>query len=324
MSKKYLLTGGAGFVGSHLAEELLAQGHKVHVIDDLSTGRAENLDPLKPNPNFSYTIDTINNVPVLQELVDRCDTVYHLAAAVGVKLIVESPVRTIETNIHGTEVLLHAASKKNKKVFIFSTSECYGKNENVPFSEDMDMVFGNTTRGRWAYACSKAIDEFLALSYWKERKLPTVVIRLFNTVGPRQVGHYGMVVPNFVQRALEGKPLQVFGDGKQSRCFGHVKDIVGALIQLDFKDEAIGQVYNIGNSEEISIEDLAKAVIALVDPKLGIEYVPYSKAYEEGFEDMRRRVPDLSKIAALIGYKPKLSLQDILKDVIAEKRAGLR
>ncbi|MFC1588157.1 NAD-dependent epimerase/dehydratase family protein [Planctomycetota bacterium] len=322
MGTKYLLTGGAGFIGSHLAEELLHRGHQVHVIDDLSTGNMDNIKHLKSNPDFSYTIDTIENEPLMAELVDGCDVIYHLAAAVGVFLIVESPVRTIETNIHGTEVVLQMANKKKKKVFIFSTSECYGKNTNEKFSEDMDMVFGNTTMGRWAYACSKAIDEFLALSYWKEKKLPVVVLRLFNTVGPRQVGHYGMVVPRFVQRALAGKDLKVFGDGKQSRCFAHVKDVIQAIADLDQKPEAIGSVINIGNDQEISIEDLANMVIAKINPELKIRYVPYSEAYEEGFEDMRRRVPDLSNIRKLIGYQPKYDIDMILDDVIEHIRSG--
>jgi UDP-glucose 4-epimerase len=313
---KALITGGAGFIGSHLAEELLEQGHSVYLIDDLSTGGIENIEHLKNRKGFNYTIDTILNPSVTAELVDKCDVVFHLAAAVGVMLIVESPVRTIETNIKGTEAILLHANKKKKKVIIASTSEVYGKSDQKSFREDNDLILGPTTKSRWSYACSKAIDEFLALAYWKEKNLPVVVIRLFNIVGPRQTGRYGMVIPRFVKQALLNHPITVFGDGKQSRCFSHVKDIVSALVKLSQTDEAVGEVINIGSDNEISIEELAKRIKALTKSKSKIQYIPYSDAYEEGFEDMMRRVPDLGKIKKLIGHKPKNSLDDILKDVI--------
>ena len=317
-----LITGGAGFVGSHLAEALLARGDTVHVLDNLSTGAIENIEHLKANPRFHYVVDTVMNERVMAELVDRVHVVFHLAAAVGVKLIVESPVNTIETNVHGTEMVLKTANKKKKKVLIASTSEVYGKSEDVPFREDADLVMGATTKGRWSYACSKAIDEFLALAYWKEKKLPVVVFRLFNTVGPRQTGRYGMVVPNFVKQALLGHPITVYGDGKQSRCFTYVSDVVDALVKLADHPDAVGQVFNIGNDhEEVTILDLAHRVKARTLSKSAIEMVPYDKAYEEGFEDMPRRVPDLAKIRALIGYQPKVHLDEIL-DRVAEYFTG--
>src|SRR3954451_8600992 len=250
---RVLITGGAGFVGSHLSEALLDRGDEVFVLDDLSTGSIENISHLKSQPRFHYTIDTVTNEPVLAELIDRCDIVVHLAAAVGVKLIVEQPVHTIETNVHGTEVVLKIANKKKKLVLIASTSEVYGKSVDVPFREDADLVLGATSKHRWAYACSKMIDEFLALAYWKERKLPVIIVRLFNTVGPRQTGQYGMVIPNFVQQALAGRPITVFGDGRQSRSFTHVTDVVGALLKLVNEPKAIGQVINLGNVEEVTI-----------------------------------------------------------------------
>ncbi|MBI4837988.1 MAG: GDP-mannose 4,6-dehydratase [Nitrospirae bacterium] len=313
---KALITGGAGFIGSHLAEELLEQGHEVYLIDDLSTGSIENIEHLKNRKGFNYTIDTILNPSITAELVDKCDVVFHLAAAVGVMLIVESPVRTIETNIKGTEAILLHANKKKKKVIIASTSEVYGKSDQKSFREDGDLILGPTTKSRWSYACSKAIDEFLALAYWKEKNLPVVVIRLFNIVGPRQTGRYGMVIPRFVKQALLNHPITVFGDGKQSRCFSHVKDTVRALVKLSRTDEAVGEVINIGSDDEISIEELAKRIKTLTKSKSKIQYIPYSDAYEEGFEDMMRRVPDLGKIKKLIGHKSKHSLDDILKDVI--------
>jgi UDP-glucose 4-epimerase len=318
----YLITGGAGFIGSHLAEALLAKKHHVTVIDDLSTGSIRNIQPLKKNKNFNYVIDTVMNKSLLCELVDDCQTVFHLAAAVGVKLIVESPVRTIETNIRGTENVLECANKKRRKVIITSTSEVYGKGAHIPFREDGDLLLGSTDKGRWSYACSKAIDEFLALAYWKEKKLPVVIVRLFNTVGPKQTGQYGMVVPTFVKQALMGHPITVYGDGKQRRCFTHVRDAVKALIALSDEPKAVGQVFNIGNSEEISIEDLAKMVKDMTRSKSSIQKVPYNKAYEEGFEDMSRRVPDISKVKRVIGYKPACSLDDILTDVINYSRNG--
>lgn len=313
---KALITGGAGFIGSHLAEELLNNGHQVFLIDDLSTGSIDNIEHLKNHKGFSYTIDTILNAPVLAELIDKCDVVFHMAAAVGVMLIVESPVRTIETNIKGTEAVLMHANKKKKKVIIASTSEVYGKSDQKTFKEDGDLVLGPTTKGRWSYACSKAIDEFLALAYWKEKKLPVVITRLFNVVGPRQTGRYGMVIPRLVKQALQNKPITVFGDGKQSRCFAHVKDAVGAILKLSATEKAIGEVINLGSDEEISIEELAKKIKEAARSKSEIRYIPYSEAYEEGFEDMRRRVPDLAKIKKLIGYKSKYSLDNIIKDVI--------
>ncbi len=313
---KFLITGGAGFVGSHLAGALLDRGDEVYAIDNLSTGSIENIEHLKEHPRFHYTIDTILNEPVAAELVDRVDVVFHLAAAVGVRLIVESPVHTIETNVHGTETILTLANKKKKKVLIASTSEVYGKNANVPFREDSDLVMGPTTKGRWSYACSKAIDEFLALAYFKEKKLPVVIVRLFNTVGPRQTGQYGMVIPTFVKQALSGRSITVFGDGSQSRCFTDVSDVVQGLAELAVHPGAEGEVFNIGTEHEITILDLAKKVKKMTGSKADIVFVPYEKAYEEGFEDMPRRVPDISKIQGLIGYRPSLTLEQTLQRVI--------
>jgi UDP-glucose 4-epimerase len=313
---KVLITGGAGFVGSHLADALLGRGDTVHVLDNLSTGSIENIEHLKTSPRFHYAIDSVMNEPLLAELVDRVDVVVHLAAAVGVRLIVESPVNTIETNVHGTEMVLKAANKKKKKVLLASTSEVYGKSNEVPFHEDANLVLGATTKGRWSYACSKAIDEFLALAYHKEKHLPVVVFRLFNTVGPRQTGRYGMVIPNFVRAAILGHPLQVHGTGEQSRCFTYIADVVGALIALAENEKAVGEVINIGNDrEEISMIDLARRVLARTGSKSAIEIVPYEKAYEAGFEDMPRRVPDLTKVRGLIGYEPKVHLDEILDRV---------
>ncbi len=315
-----LITGGAGFIGSHLAEALLAAGHRVTVIDNLSTGSIQNIEPLKAQAGFKYVVGDITNEPLLAELVDDCDVVFHLAAAVGVKLIVESPVRTIETNVHGTEVVLKHANKKKKLVIIASTSEVYGKSTDVPFHEDADLVLGPTPKHRWAYACSKAIDEFLALAYWKERKLPVVIVRFFNTVGPRQTGRYGMVIPNFVRQALAGQPITVHGDGSQTRSFCHVRDVVGALLRLMDEPRAVGEVFNVGNSQEISIMALAERVRALTASGSPIVTIPYDQAYESGFEDMPRRVPDLSKIHGLIGYEPRTDLDAILADVIDDFR----
>ena len=317
---KALITGGAGFIGSHLAEELLARGHDAHVLDNLSTGSMENVAHLKGRSGFSYTIDSVTNESLLAELIDQCDVVFHLAAAVGVKLIVEQPVHTIETNVHGTEVVLKHANKKKKLVFIASTSEVYGKSTDVPFREGADLVLGATVRHRWAYACSKAIDEFLALAYWKERKLPVVVVRLFNTVGPRQTGQYGMVLPTFVRQALAGQPITVFGDGTQSRSFTYVVDVVDALIKLADEPKAVGEVFNIGNTEEVSISALAERVRILTSSTSSIQYIPYDEAYEAGFEDMPRRVPDISKIQALIDYQPRLGLDDIIGTVVEHMR----
>ena len=313
---RILITGGAGFIGSHLAEHLLELGHSVYIIDNLSTGQIENVLHLKPQPRFQCTIESIMNIPVTAELVDLCDVVFHAAAAVGVRLIVESPVRTIETNIRGTEIILQLAAKKRKKVVIFSTSEVYGKASKVPFSEDDDLVLGPTSRGRWSYACSKAIDEFLALAYFREKGLPVAVVRLFNTVGPRQTGRYGMVLPTFARQALESQDLTVFGDGSQSRCFSHVSDIVGALARLVDCEEAIGGVFNIGNDEEITIAGLAEKVIQLSGSPSKIRLIPYDQAYAVGFEDMPRRVPDLSRIRATIGYEPRMDLNSIVRSVV--------
>jgi UDP-glucose 4-epimerase len=311
-----LITGGSGFIGSHLSEALLDRGDEVLVLDDLSTGAIDNIAHLKGRRGFEYFIDSVENEPLLAELIDRSDVVFHFAAAVGVKLIVEQPVRTIETNVHGTEVVLKHANKKKKLVVIASTSEVYGKSLEVPFREDADLVLGPTPKHRWAYACSKAIDEFLALAYWKEKKLPVIIIRLFNTVGPRQTGRYGMVIPNFVRQALAGEPITVFGDGRQSRSFTHVADVVDALIRLMAEPAAIGQVINIGSGEEISIGALADRVRTLCESKSPIRFVPYDEAYEAGFEDMPRRVPDLTKVKEMIGYRPRHSLDDILVHVI--------
>ena len=315
-----LITGGAGFIGSHLAEALLAGGHQVLILDNLSTGSIDNIAHLKGRPGFEYFIDTVNNEGLLAELIDRSDVVFHLAAAVGVKLIVEQPVHTIETNVHGTEVVLKHANKKKKLVVIASTSEVYGKSEDVPFREDSDLVLGPTPKHRWAYACSKAIDEFLALAYWKERKLPVIIVRFFNTVGPRQTGRYGMVIPNFVRQALAGEAITVFGDGTQSRSFTHVSDVVGALLKLVVEPQAIGQVINVGNTEEVTIRALAERVRELAGSSSPIKSVPYDEAYESGFEDMPRRVPDLSKVRAMIGYAPKFGLDDILIQIIESFR----
>ena len=311
-----LITGGAGFIGSHLAEALLERGDEVYVIDDLSTGSIQNIEALKKHPRFHYVIDSILNAPLLAEVMDPCDTVFHLAASVGVRLIVESPVRTIETNIRGTEAVLAAANKKKKRVLVASTSEVYGKSDKLPYNEEDDLVLGPTHKGRWSYACSKAIDEFLSLAYWKEKKLPTIVVRLFNTVGPRQTGQYGMVVPTFVRQALLGHRLTVFGDGSQRRCFCDVSDVVGALIKLAAQDAAIGRVFNIGGIEEVTIVDLAQRVKEKTRSQSEIVRIPYSEAYEEGFEDMLRRIPDIGRINALIGYEPSKTLDQILDRVI--------
>ncbi len=319
---KVLITGGAGFIGSHLSDTYIERGDEVFVLDDLSTGSIDNIQYLKKHPRFHYTIDSVHKAHLVAELVDECDVVFHLAAAVGVKLIVESPVRTIETNVHGTEVVLAQANKKKKKVLIASTSEVYGLSTHVPFREDGHLVMGATTKGRWSYACSKAIDEFLALAYWREKKLPTVVVRLFNTVGPRQTGQYGMVIPTFVKQALAGQPITVFGDGTQTRCFGYVGDVVSALIKLMEQPRAVGQVFNIGSTEEVSIAELAEMVKVLTDSSSEIVFVPYAEAYEAGFEDMPRRVPDIAKVAALIGYRPSRTLEEILQSVIAYYRTN--
>jgi UDP-glucose 4-epimerase len=314
---RYLITGGAGFIGSHLAERLLDRSEQVVLLDNLSTGSMENIRHLKGSGNLQYHLDGIENRQLLAELVDDADIVVHFAAAVGVKLIVESPVRTIETNVNGTQLVLEAASKKKKLVLLASTSEVYGKNTQVPFHEDADLVLGPTTKGRWSYAASKALDEFLALSYWKEKKQPVIVVRFFNTVGPRQTGRYGMVLPNFVQRALKNEPIEVYGDGKQSRCFCDVRDTIEALLRLFPLDRAIGEVINIGNTEEVTIEDLARQVKQRTGSSSSIEYIPYDKAYEPGFEDMMRRVPAIDKLHSLTGFRPQTTLPEIIDRVSA-------
>jgi len=319
---KAFITGGAGFIGSHLAERLLEDGHEVIVLDNLSTGSIDNIAHLKGRSGFSYTIDSVTNESLLAELLDRSDVVFHLAAAVGVKLIVEQPVHTIETNVHGTEVVLKHANKKKKLVFIASTSEVYGKSTDIPFREAADLVLGPSVKHRWAYACSKLIDEFLALAYWKEKKLPVVIVRLFNTVGPRQTGQYGMVLPTFVRQALAGHPITVFGDGTQSRSFTYVGDVVEAMVRLATNPRAVGEVFNIGNMGEVSISELAARVKELAGSCSPIHYIPYDQAYEAGFEDMPRRVPDISKIREFVGYEPKLQLDDIIRSVIEHMRAN--
>jgi UDP-glucose 4-epimerase len=311
-----LITGGAGFVGSHLADALFEAGHEIFVLDDLSTGSIDNIAHLKGRPDFHYTIDSVFNEPVLAELVDACDVVFHLAAAVGVKKIVEEPVQTIETNVYGTEVVLKLANKKKKLVVIASTSEVYGKNADVPFREDADLVLGATTKHRWAYACSKALDEFLALAYWKERKLPVIIVRLFNTVGPRQTGRYGMVIPTFVRQALAAQPITVYGDGSQSRSFTAVSDVVQALLALAREPLAVGEVFNIGSGHETTILELAERIRALAGSRSRIVRIPYDEAYEVGFEDMPRRVPSIEKIRELVGWEPKIGLDDALKFII--------
>ncbi len=313
----YLITGGAGFIGSHLAEPLLERGDSVTVLDDLSTGSIRNIEHLKSHPDFHYEIDSVENKPLLAELVDGADQVFHLAAAVGVRLIVESPVRTIETNVGCTEMVLAAACKKRKKVLIASTSEVYGKSSDIPFREDGDLVIGPTTRGRWSYACSKALDEFLAIAYWRERRCPTVIARFFNTVGPRQTGRYGMVVPRFVSQALRNDPITVYGDGQQSRCFTHVKDTVNAAMALMDSDATVGEVYNIGTEEEITILELAERVREMTGSDSQIQFIPYSEAFGENFEDMPRRVPSLEKIRGEVGHDLKYGLDDVLEAVIA-------
>lgn len=318
-----LITGGAGFVGSHLAETLLQRGQHVTIIDDLSTGSMENIAHIRQLPHFRFAIETIMNEAVMDRLVSECDVIYHLASAVGVELIVNRPVEVIERCILGSEVVLKIANRYKKKVLITSTSEVYGKSSKVPFSEDDDRILGPTTKSRWSYSCSKAIDEFLALAYHKEKQLPVVLVRLFNTVGPRQTGQYGMVVPRFVQAAMNGQPIRVYGDGMQSRCFGYVGDVVNAITALMEHPGAIGQIFNIGSNEEISIMELAQKVKTLTGSQSEIVKIPYEQAYEQGFEDMARRVPDLTKIKNLIGYTPRTKLDDVIvrvRDYFAERQ----
>jgi UDP-glucose 4-epimerase len=320
---KILITGGAGFIGSHLAERLLAAGDEVAVIDDLSTGSLANIEHIKSNPKFKFVHDTIHNADAMKKLIQHCDRVYHLAAAVGVQLIADDPVHTIKTNIHGTEVVLEIANRFGKKVLITSTSEVYGKSEAVPFKEDDDTVLGSTRFSRWAYACSKMVDEFLALAYFQEYKLPVVIVRLFNTVGPRQTGRYGMVVPRFVEQAINDKPLKICGNGKQSRCFAYVGDVVEAMTALMNCQEAAGQVYNIGSTEEITIEALADKIITLTGSRSQKQFISYEEAYGRPIDDMMRRVPCVDRINKIIGWKPTTNLEQILTAIIADVRRGI-
>ena len=316
MNKMMLITGGAGFVGSFLTEELLNRGYAVTSVDNLSTGKLENINHLMTNPNFEFITGDIMDEPLMDRLIDGADKIFHLAAAVGVKLIIERPVETIETNIMGTEIIYKLANKHKKKVIIASTSEVYGKNNEIPFKETDDSVYGPTIKSRWSYACSKAIDEFLGLAYYHEKKLPIVIVRLFNTIGPRQTGRYGMVVPTFVQQALLGHPITVFGDGKQTRCFANVKDVVWAMAELAEKQGAEGQVFNIGTDELISITELAEKTRMLCESESEIHYIPYDEAYEAGFEDMSQRMPDISKVHDAIGYKPRYNLENTIGEII--------
>lgn len=320
-SMRVLITGGAGFIGSHLAEACLLRGDEVHVLDDLSTGSIYNIERLKDQAAFRYTIDRVQNAALTAELVDRVDVVYHLAAAVGVRLVIDSPVNTIENNLRGTEIVFSAAAKKRKRVLFTSTSEVYGLSTDLPYREDGHVVLGSVTKGRWSYACSKMMDEFLALAYYHERRLPVTVVRLFNTVGPRQTGHYGMVIPSFVRQALTQQPITVYGDGSQSRCFGYVKDVVRGIMKLMDTPQAVGEIFNVGSTEEITILNLAKRVKMLAGSRSEIVKVPYDEAYEEGFEDMPRRVPDISKIRSLIGYRPTATIDEIVSAVIESLRS---
>ena len=322
---KVLITGGAGFIVSHLADACIARGDEVCILDDLSTGNLENLLAVAKHPRFHSVIGSVHDTNLVGELIDGCDVVFHLAAAVGVKLIVESPVHTIATNVHGTEVVLAEASRQRKRVLITSTSEVYGLSENLPFREDGNLVLGATTHGRWSYACSKAIDEFLALAYWREKKLPVVIARLFNTVGPRQIGRYGMVVPTLVAQALDGEPLTVYGNGQQTRCFAAIGDVVDALLRLMDHPDTAGEVFNIGSQEEISIRNLAERILEITGSSSRIVHIPYREAYAEGFEDMPRRVPDTSKAGRVIGWRAHQSLDEILRAVVrdlSEKASG--
>lgn len=320
---RVLITGGAGFIGSHLTERLLSLGHEIICIDNLSTGCVDNIAGFRNHERYRFYCDTIFNQPLTAELVDAADVIFHLAAAVGVKRIVDFPVDTIETNIRGSEIVLELAAKKNKRTIITSTSEVYGKSTKVPFSETDDLTLGSTYNSRWAYACSKAIDEFLALAYYRERKMPVTVVRLFNTVGPRQTGQYGMVLPTFVRQALTNSPVTVYGTGEQSRCFGHVSDIIDGFIALMNNERTFGEIFNLGNPEEISINDLAKLIIKATGSKSSIQHIPYTEAYGPGFEDMARRVPDISKAGEWIGYKPKRKLDEIIESVIEYTRSQL-
>ncbi|MBM4186942.1 MAG: NAD-dependent epimerase/dehydratase family protein [Gemmatimonadetes bacterium] len=320
---KVFVTGGAGFIGSHLAHRLIERGDQVIVLDDLSTGSMDNIAGLVGRPGFEYRIGSAIDQPLVTELADRCDVTVHLAAAVGVRLIVEKPVHTIETNVGATECVLAAAAKKQKPVLVASTSEVYGKGSKVPFSEGDDLTLGPTSHSRWAYACSKALDEWLALAYWREKGVPVIIARFFNTVGPRQTGRYGMVLPSFAAQAIRNEPITVYGTGEQSRCFGHVGDAVESVLRLLEAPAAVGQVFNIGNDEEVTILDLAKRVREAANSSSEIRFVPYSEAYAEGFEDMMRRVPDVAKLEQAVGYRPRTPLATIIADVVADQRARL-
>jgi UDP-glucose 4-epimerase len=320
---KFLVTGGAGFIGSHLSKALLDRGDEVIVLDDLSTGSMDNLAELEGRKGFRYTVGSTTDPPLVTELVDRCDVTVHLAAAVGVKLIVEKPVHTIETNVRGTEVVLGAAAKKQKLVLLASTSEVYGKSDRLPFQEDADLTLGSTRNSRWAYACSKALDEWLGLAYLREKGVPVIICRFFNTVGPRQTGRYGMVIPSLVRQALLGEPMTVYGTGDQARCFGHVQDVVESMLRLMATPEAIGQVFNIGNDREVTIIELAAMIRTAANSQSEIRFVPYSEAYEPGFEDMMRRVPDLTRLEKTIGFRPTTSLERIVEDVVNDQKQVL-
>ncbi|MDO8603495.1 MAG: GDP-mannose 4,6-dehydratase [Candidatus Omnitrophota bacterium] len=313
---KVLITGGAGFIGSHLSDELIAGGNEVVILDDLSTGRFENIAHLDGNKSFQFIEGTILNEMLVDKLVERCDVVYHLAAAVGVDLVVKKPLESLVTNIKGSEIVLDMVHRYHKKILITSTSEIYGKNTNGPLKEDDDRILGSPLKVRWGYSTAKAVDEMLAYIYWKEKKVPTVIVRLFNTVGPRQTGAYGMVVPRFINQALKNEDMTVYGTGKQSRCFLHVKDVINTLIKLMNNKDAVGNVFNIGSQEEITIENLAKKIIEISKSKSKITYISYEKAYEEGFEDMQRRVPDTTKVKNLVGFKPTIDLEGIIKSVV--------
>jgi UDP-glucose 4-epimerase len=320
---RILVTGGAGFVGSHLAAELVRRGHEVLVLDDLSTGRYENIEPLEREGRLRLVVDTVNDLGIVDECVKQCEAVFHLASAVGVRLIIEQPVRTIESIVGGTDVVLRSCARYRRAFLLTSTSEVYGKGSKVPFSEDDDRVMGATTKRRWSYACAKALDEFLALAHWYESRLPVRIARLFNTVGPRQTGQYGMVIPTLVRQALTGQPITVFGDGQQSRCFAHVTDIACALADLMACEASRGQIVNLGNDEEITILDLARRIRDLTGTASEVVLIPYEEAYGEGFDDMRRRVPDLTRAQQLIGFRPTRGLDEILRDVIGFERTRL-
>lgn len=321
--RKVFITGGAGFIGSHLAERLLEEGVGVLVLDDLSTGSMDNVEALRAHPHFELRVGSVMDAQLVEEMVERCDVTVHLAAAVGVQLIVERPVHTIETNVHGTEVILRAVARENKRIVLASTSEVYGKSAEVPFSEDGDLVFGPTRNSRWSYACSKAMDEWLALAYAREEQVPVTIVRFFNTVGPRQTGRYGMVLPTFARQALAGESITVYGTGEQSRCFAHVRDAVEALVRLLETEDSVGEVYNVGSNQETSINRLARVVRDLAGSDSPIVHVPYEEAYAEGFEDMQRRVPDVSKLERAIGFRPETPLERIVSDVVEFQRNEL-